>query len=605
MNRRPTERPRASPSGAKIDLPAIGADGRAQGIAQVALLATVQAIATGVAAFATRDVFAALRDATPDLPTRALATLASAGLIIGLARVGERIAAERIGQRYVGALRMALFSHLSRMAQRDLARRRSGGLSMRFIGDLGAIRNWVSLGLARLVSACVVLPSAAMVLFLIEPRLGLAATIPVTLGLAAMAVVGPRLGPAHRHLRRRRARLSAEMLERVPHAPELRLLGRIELERAQLARRTEALLRSALVRTSGAALLRAIPDIAGGLAAAAVLLTALLLRVDPSDTAGALAALGLLMRPLRDLASVWDRHRAWRVARDKCRIVLAAPTLGESPDAAPSTAPPSTPLIPPSTPTAGEVPPRRLASLSFHHLTTGDLRAIDARVAPGIKVALVGPNGAGKSTLLRLAAGLEQPDEGKVLLDGLEPVMMRPRDRRRRMALMTSGSPVLSGSLRRALTMGAIGRLHDRAILAMAGRFGLEAVIERLGGLEGRVSEGARNLSAGESRRILLTRIALSNAPLLLLDEPDQTLDADGVEQLSQWLRAADASILVATHDPAIARQLDEVWFIDDGTIVESGPPARLLASGTSRTARHFRSRATTAVACPASTPIT
>lgn len=589
--RGPSSHPSTTPPGRRPDLPGIGADGRGRGIARVALLATVQAIAAGIAAFATRDIFAALRDAAPDLPTRALATLAGAGLVIGLARVGERLAAERIGQRYVGALRMALFSHLSRMAQSDLARRRTGGLSMRFIGDLGAIRTWVSLGLARLVSACIVLPSATAVLFLIEPRLGLAAALPVALGLAAMAVLGPRLGPAHRHLRQRRTRLSAAMLERVPHAPELRLLGRIERERAQLARRTEALLESALVRAGGAAWLRAIPDIAGGLAATTVLLTVLRLRLEPSDAAGALAALGLMMRPMRDLASVWDRHRAWQVARDKCRIVLAAPILDRSRDRAPT---PSTPDRSPAT--AAEAARLPLPALSFRHLATSELRNLDARIRPGTKVTLVGPNGAGKSTLLRLAAGLEQPATGQVLLDGVAPVTMRPRDRRRRIALMTAGSPILAGSLRRALTMGMTGRLRDRDIVAMAARFGLEAAIERLGGLEGRISEGGRNLSSGECRRILLARMALSNAPLLLLDEPDETLDADGIDQLSQWLGAVEATVIVATHDPDIARQGDEIWFIDGGTLVEAGPSEQLLTSRTSQTARHFRTRTTSPV---------
>lgn len=583
MNLQAANQSRQARTGTAGDLPAVCGDGRGRAIAQVALLAIVQAIAAGVAAFATRDVFSALREATSELPLRALMTLAGAGLVIGLGRVGERMAAERIGQRYVGALRMRLFSHLSRMAQSDLSRRRAGGLSLRFIGDQAAVRNWISLGLARLVSACVVLPAAAGVLFLIEPRLALAALPPLTLALVVMAFVGPRLGPAHRHLRQRRARLAADMLERVHHAPELRLLGRIGLERARLARRTESLLQSALVRTTGAALLRAIPDIAGGLAAAAVLLTALRLNLAPSDTAGAMATLGLLMRPLRDLAGVWDRHRAWQVARDKCRGLLSAPTLSGPRDTAGAEVAGS-PVA-----ALGETP-RALPTLSFLQLSTAELRDVDAHLAPGLKVALVGPNGAGKSTLLRLAAGLEQPVEGRVLLDGLAPVSLRARDRRHRVALMTNRSPVLSGSLRRALTMGSATRLRDREILAMAARFGLATVVDRLGGLDGRVAEDGRNLAAGERRRLLLTRIALSNAPLLLLDEPDETLDAGGVETLARWLRSASASALVVTHDPLLAGQLDQIWCIEDGRIVESGPAARLLASDTSRTSHHFRS---------------
>ena len=73
--------------------------------------------------------------------------------------------------------------------------------------------------------------------------------------------------------------------------------------------------------------------------------------------------------------------------------------------------------------------------------------------------------------------------------------------------------------------MGIDGERDDEAITACAESFGLGSVIQRLGGLSGKVAAGGRNLSAGEVRRVLLTRAALSNASLMLLDEPD---DAPG-----------------------------------------------------------------------------
>jgi ABC-type multidrug transport system fused ATPase/permease subunit len=554
-------------------LPAIPADGRGRDIARVAALAAGQAVAAAVAAFSTRDAFAALHaDAAP--PLAALALIAAAGLAIALLRVAERVAAEALGQRYAAALRLRLFSHLARMSERAVSARRAGALGLRFVGDLAAVRQWVSLGIARLVSAAVVLPAATLVLWLIEPTLAVAAAPPLALGLAAMALAGPRLGPAHRRLRARRARLAADMLERVPHAPELRLLGRIDVEVAHMMRRSQALIESARARASAAALLRAIPDLAGACAAAALLLAAFVADIPAPQAAGALAALGLMLPPMRDLADVWDRWRAWTVARDKCASVLDAPTLaprgGRDAGAAP----------------LGDTPPR----LRLRGLTAGALAGTELQALPGQKIALVGANGAGKSSLLRIVAGLDSADGVQVWLGARAPHELTAAERRRLFALMSPRSPLLAGSLRRALTMGHAQRPSDAVIEQRAREFGLGAVLQRLGGLDGTLAEGGRNLSAGEARRVLLTRVALSGAQLLLLDEPDDALDADGAQLVAELVRDTRATVLVATHSLALARQLDCLWFVEHGRVVEAGAPHELLRAG-GPAARHFRPR--------------
>lgn len=553
-------------------LPRVAGEGRGRSIALVAVLALWQAGAAGMAAFATRDVFAAFRDDAVSLPVLALAMVAAAGLAIALFRVFERVVAERVGQNYAASLRLKLFAHLTEMSARDVADRRSGGLAMRFVGDLAAVRGWVSLGIARLISASIVLPAATAVLFLLDPRLGVAAAVPIAVGLAVMALAGPRLGPAHKRLRARRARLAADMSERIPHAPELRLLGRIRTEKAHLLRRTEKLIASALARARGAALLRAVPDAVSGIAAASLFTAALTLGVAAPEAAGAMAAVGLIIQPMRDLAGVWDRHRAWVAARDKCDALLAAPKLKRRRKAA-------------RKPLADAPQPLRFAGVS-----AGALKDVEIEAPARRKIAIVGGNGAGKSTLLSLAAGLEQPEKGKVSLGGRAPSSLSAAERRRMIALVGTRSPILAGSLRRALTMGSAEQLGDDAVAAKAEAFGLGDVMERLGGLDGRLSEGGRNLSAGEIRRVLLTRAALSGSRLMLLDEPDDALDVDGPALVERLVRRSDATTLMITHNLALARRMDEIWFVEDGRIVEVGAPEEVF-SGSGPAARFFAPR--------------
>ena len=553
-------------------LPRIAGEGRGRRIALVAVLALGQAAAAGIAAFATRDVFAAFRDGLAGLPSRALALIALAGLAIAVLRVAERVVAERVGQDYAASLRLKLFVHLTQMSARDVSDRRCGGLAMRFVGDLAAVRGWVSLGIARLISGSIVLPVACGVLFLLNPNLGFAAAIPIGLGLVVMGLTGPRLGPAHRRLRARRARLAADMTERIPHAPELRLLGRTKTEKTRLLRRTEKLITSALDRARGAALLRAVPDAVSGLAAASVFLVALRSGAPAAEAAGAMAAVGLMIQPIRDLAGVWDRHRAWVAARDKCEAMLAAPRL-DRPRAAMREPLQDSPRF-----------------IRFSGVSAGALANIDIEAAPGQKIAIIGGNGVGKSTLLNLAAGLEQPQKGEVLLGGRAPNGLGATERRRLIALVGARSPILAGSLRRALTMGAHTRPSDAAILAQAEVFGLEKVISRFGGLDGKVAEGGRNLSAGEAKRVLLTRAALAAPHFMFLDEPDDALDADGPRLVERLVRHGEATTLIVTHNLAVARRMDMLWFVDRGRIVEAGPPADLL-TGCGPTARFFLPR--------------
>lgn len=556
----------------KSRLPRIFGEGRKTSIMLVALLALGQAGAAGIAAFATRDVFTAFRANETHLPLLALALIVMGGLAIAGLRVGERLIAERVGQDYAASLRLKLFRHLSRMSARSVSERRKGALAMRFVGDLSAVRGWVSLGVARLISAAVLLPVTGGVLYMLNPGLAAAAAIPILFGLSVMAVIGPSLGPAHRRLRARRARLAADMSERAPHAPELRLLGRSEIETLHLRRRTEKLVTSALERARGAALLNAIPDVVSGLAAAGVFWTALRSGASGADAAGAMAAVGLLIQPVRDLAGVWDRQRAWVAARDKCDAMLCAPKLD----------------LPREKP-AGRLPgvPR---ALRFAGVSAGLLEGIDITAEAGQKIAIVGGNGAGKSTLLGLAAGLEQPDKGEVLFGDRTPVSFRAAERRRLLALVGKESPILAGSLRRALIMGVTGRPDDAEILALAETFGLGEMIERLGGLDGKVSEAGRNLSAGEARRVLLVRAALGAPKLMLLDEPDDALDTDGPALIERLVRQSDATALIITHNLAVARSMDQIWFVEAGRIQEAGPPAVLLA-GEGPTARFFTPR--------------
>lgn len=546
-------------------MPAIATGSRRRGLAVIALLSLGQAVSAGAAAFATRHAFAAFRVPEDGLPNGALAVIALSGLATAGLRVAERVVAERVGQDYAGELRLKLFSHLSRLPARVLAERRSGGLALRFVGDLSAVRGWVSLGIARLGSAIIVLPSATVAIAMINPALGVAAGLPVALGLGVMAVLGWRFGAAHRRLRSRRAVLAADIGERIPYAPELRLMGRMPRERRALDRRTLRMMRAAVSRARSAASLRAVPDAVAGVAGAGVLGVAMTGIAGPAETAGALAALALMIQPMRELAGVWDRHRAWLAARAKILDLFALPVL------------PRRRLRAAARASVGREEVGQPLPVEYENVSAPPLTRFEASAAPGQRIAILGPNGAGKSALLALAAGLEVPDSGKVRIAGRRLRAFGDAERAAAFCLVSARSPVLSGSLRRALTMGNARRPDDEETVKAARAFGLGALLDRLGGLDGHVAEGGRNLSAGEARRLLLARAALSDAGVLLLDEPETALDGDGSALVARLLAGTRATVLLVTHDLRIARTMDEAWLIEGGKLTACGPPSAVI----------------------------
>lgn len=491
-----------------------------------------------MAAFATRAVFDALGDAADVLPWTALAILATSGLVIALTRIAEGVLAERLGQSFAHALRSQLFDHISRLPSSFVRNQRQGGLALRFVGDLGAVRGWVSKGLTRLISAPIVLICTLAALSVLDPNLCVAAAVPVAVGLAAMAAASVRAAPLYATLRRRRARLSADMTERVAIAPELRLLGRIGREQNLLARKSRRLTQAAVRKTAAAGSIRAIPDLVSGFSAALVLLMALLGDLPAATVAGALAAVGLMISPMRDLAGVADRNREWAVARQKCKRLLAAGVPDIIPDNAPRRPRPTAP------------------GLTFKAVHHGPLWNLNLKLHAGQKVGIIAGNAEGKTTLLALAAGLDQPSAGQVRVGGVPANMLPLKYRTRNIALLGSRSPVLSGSLRRALTLGLTRRPDDAIILAAAHRFELNALLDRPGGLDARVSEGGRNLSVGELWRILMARLHLGDFDLILVDAPETALDRAGISLLATELHRRPSTVLVATGNHDLPRAL-------------------------------------------------
>ena len=189
------------------------------------------------------------------------------------------------------------------------------------------------------------------------------------------------------------------------------------------------------------------------------------------------------------------------------------------------------------------------------------LSGFDLRLEPGRRIALVGPSGAGKTTVTNLLLRFLDPEEGRVTIGGRDVRELRQNDVRRTFALAGQDAHVFNSTIRANLSLArpsaTEAELEDALQRARIG----EWVASLPDGLETRVGEEGTKLSGGQRQRLIVARALLSDAPVLVLDEPTAHLDPETAETLVRDILAAasDRSVLLITHRPEGLDLVDEI----------------------------------------------
>ena len=209
------------------------------------------------------------------------------------------------------------------------------------------------------------------------------------------------------------------------------------------------------------------------------------------------------------------------------------------------------------------------------------LRDVSFRVAPGEKVAFVGTTGAGKTTIIKLLTRLYDVDRGTVRVDGIDVRDMPQRDLRRRIATVLQDVFLFSGTVARNI---ALGRADPDEIAVHRAAKAVEAhgFIERLPeGYETEVFERGANFSTGQRQILSFARALAHGAHILVLDEATSAIDTEteaAIQRGIHVLMQGKTAIAIA-HRLSTIRDVDRIYVLKDGRIVESGPHLALLAA--------------------------
>ena len=510
------------------------------------------------------------------------AIIVAATCALALLRMFERVDAERMGQSYVHQLRMHLFDHMGRLSPRVLQRRSRGGIFLRFVGDLTALRQWIGLGVARLSVAAITTLGAVAALAFVNRWLALAVGLSLALGILTIIGLGPWLQGRVRQARRQRARLAANVSEKIGHLGVVQVHGQIKREQRRVQKQSSHLKQAMIKRAVAIGSMRGLLEFISGLASVAALTMGAILvmsgQISLGTVVAAMSIVGLLTPALKDLGRVQEYRQGAIVSSEKIQNFMATQAL--DPNGRRQANTDTNPNLPELCAGQGD--------LVFENVSvTGALKGFSATANAGQMIALVGPNGAGKSTILSLAARLLDPEQGRVLLDESDITKVQLNSLRANVGMVTPDLPLLRGSLERNLKYRK-PRASAQELAQVSQLCGLEALLEALPlGEKTRIIEDGANLSLGQRQRLMMARALLGNPRLLLLDEADANLDASAGAALRRIIQHYEGTILMVSHRPDWIAMADKVWHLADGQLLESGAPQALL-QGTGPTATLF-----------------
>jgi ATP-binding cassette subfamily B protein len=481
----------------------------------------------------------------------------------------------RLSERLLYSLRIKVFAHLSRLGLDFYERELGGRILTRMTSDIEALSQLFQQGIVNLVASGLTAGGVAVVLFVLDWRLA----------LAALAVVPPLLvltvwfrrasDRAYLRIRDKVALVMASLQESLSGARVVAAFAREDRNLEEFRALSDEHLDARLEGNRLSATYFPTVELLGQIATTVVVAYgAALIRggsLTPADLIAFILYLNLFFAPVQQLSQVFDTYQQARAAAVKLAGLLATPV--STPEARDARAPGDL---------AGAL---GLDGVRFRYSPSDQNWALDGvglDIRPGETVALVGRTGAGKSTIVKLLARFYDPSAGRVTVDGTDLRQLSLPAYRRRLGLVPQEAHLFSGTVRDNIAYGRPDAT-DAEIAEAARAVGADEFIAGLpDGYGTPILERGRSLSSGQRQLLALARARLVDPAVLLLDEATSNLDLRSEARVAAamgTLSRGRTTVIVA-HRLATAARADRIVVLAGGRVVEEGSHPALLARG-------------------------
>jgi ATP-binding cassette subfamily B protein len=513
---------------------------------------------------------------------RTLVLLLLAAVLVRLGLQGfQTFNVQAVGQRLTARIRDDLFSHAMALSLRFHDRTPVGKLLTRLTSDVDALAEVFGSGAVGVLADLVTLIVIAVTMISIEWRLGLLlmlSQIPVVFGILWLQ---SRYRKANYRVREELGQLNADLQENLQGLEVVQMFRREGVNSARFSRTTDSY-RQAITGT-----ILYDSSISAFIEWVALTAVAVVLGLGGSMVTEGFMGLGTLTTfilysqrlfdPLRQLAERFTQIQGGLTAVERIGELLEQPIeIAELPDNQKTAAAVRSGIERSS---AGEV---IFENVSFSYRADDPiLQDLSFRINPGEHVALVGPTGSGKTTIIRLLCRLYEPQQGRILLDGIDIRQLPIPTLRQRLGVVLQDTFLFSGNVADNLRLDA--PISTDVLRKTCRDLGLGPLLQRLpDGLATELRERGGNLSSGERQLLSVARVAIRDPSVLVMDEAtafmDPSTEATLQRDLDRLLKQRTA--IVIAHRLATVEAADRILVLKKGRVVEQGNHLELRAAG-------------------------
>ena len=480
-----------------------------------------------------------------------------------------------IGERCVADIRKQVFDHLIDLHPGFYENNRSSEIQSRLTTDTALLQSVIGSSMSLFLRNLLMVIGGIVLLFITNPKLTSIVVVALPLVLAPILMFGRQVRSLSRQSQDRIANVGSYVAETLTQIKTVQAYNHQAEDRRRFASTVEQAFDTARQRIVQRAWLIALVIV---LVLGAV---AVMLWVGGMDVIGGRISAGELAAFVFYSLIVGSAFGTLsEVVGELQRAAGAAQRIAELLQARSDIQPPVDGLQRLPARVSGELVLEEVVFAYPSRKAVPAIKGLTLRVRPGETLALVGPSGAGKSTLFDLLLRFYDPQQGRILMDGIDLRQVDPQDLRRHFATVSQAPALFFGSVEDNIRYGradaTTAQVEEAARIAHAHDF----IVQLPQGYQTPLGDAGLGLSGGQRQRLAIARALLVDAPILLLDEATSALDAQSEHLIQQALPTLmqGRTTLVIAHRLATVQNADRIAVIDQGCLVAVGTHAELVA---------------------------